>query len=118
MGERSSRVFGYGHLGGKSRKKFNVVFISLHFSGDCNLHLQIAVDNFSHEIKNFIESYVFKRVIELKGSISAEHGMEFTKGKYLNEIKTKEYATLMRNLKKTLDPNSILNPYKMFPALL
>lgn len=97
MGKKCLRVFGFGHL------------------GDCNIHLQIDVDEFSKDIKNYIEPYIFKRVMELKGSISAEHGMGFSKGKYLNDAKSGEYVLLMKCLKTMLDPNGILNPYKVFP---
>lgn len=50
----------------------------------------------------------------MKGSISSEHGIGFLKTKYLSMIKDPNTIELMRSLKKTLDPNGILNPYKIF----
>ncbi|XP_044753905.1 D-2-hydroxyglutarate dehydrogenase, mitochondrial-like [Coccinella septempunctata] len=95
MGEKSHRVFGFGHL------------------GDGNLHLQISVKEFSKEILDYIEPHIYKRVEELKGSISAEHGIGFLKRKYLPMIKSSVNISTMRNLKNLMDPKGILNPYKV-----
>ncbi|XP_017774334.1 PREDICTED: D-2-hydroxyglutarate dehydrogenase, mitochondrial-like [Nicrophorus vespilloides] len=89
------KVFGFGHL------------------GDGNLHIQVAVDKYTHEIKDFIEDYMYSRVVELKGSISAEHGIGFAKIKYLEKIKDKNALIFMRQMKRLMDPNGILNPYKL-----
>lgn len=84
--------------------------------GDSNLHLQIVMKEYRNELKDHVEPYIFKRTAELKGSISAEHGMGFMKGKYLHLAKPPGTVALMRELKKLLDPNGILNPYKIFPS--
>ncbi|KAJ8954511.1 hypothetical protein NQ318_000742 [Aromia moschata] len=97
MGSRCERVFGYGHL------------------GDGNLHLQIQMKEYSKELKELAEPYIYKRTAELKGSISAEHGMGFMKRRYLDLAKPPSSVSLMRDLKKLFDPNGILNPYKVFP---
>jgi D-lactate dehydrogenase (cytochrome) len=47
------------------------------------------------------------------GSISAEHGVGVMKRDILPEYKDPVALDLMRTLKKTLDPNSILNPGKV-----
>ncbi|KAK9869548.1 hypothetical protein WA026_003302 [Henosepilachna vigintioctopunctata] len=95
LGNRSHRVFGFGHL------------------GDGNLHLQISLKEFSQEMINYIEPYLYKRVKELKGSISAEHGIGFLKKQYLPMVQSNVNVALMRDMKKLLDPNCILNPYKV-----
>ncbi|KAF5277754.1 hypothetical protein FQR65_LT03734 [Abscondita terminalis] len=97
IGSRASRVFGFGHL------------------GDGNLHLQVSTTEFTKPLKNHIESFLYKRVKELNGSISAEHGMGFLKAPYLDVVNHKSAVSLMKNLKKLMDPNGILNPYKVFP---
>lgn len=113
MEEKATRVFAYGHLG-KIKYKINKKYIFF-LIGDGNVHLQITMDHLDAEIKSYLEPYIYKRVLELKGSISAEHGMGFTKGKYLDIVKTPQYSTIMKTLKQQLDPNGILNPYKVFP---
>ena len=52
-------------------------------------------------------------VARLNGSISAEHGIGFLKRDALPEVKDKVALELMRALKRTLDPNNILNPGKV-----
>ncbi|CAH0557516.1 unnamed protein product [Brassicogethes aeneus] len=97
MGNKAKRVFGYGHL------------------GDANLHLQVAVNTYSQETRELLEPFLFERVRELNGSISAEHGMGFLKGKYLGLARPSSSLGLMKRLKRMFDPNGILNPYKVFP---
>jgi FAD/FMN-containing dehydrogenase len=52
-------------------------------------------------------------VTKLSGSISAEHGIGQLKRDLLPEVKDKVALDLMRALKRTLDPNNILNPGKV-----
>lgn len=82
--------------------------------GDGNLHLQISVKEFDRDVVDYIEPHIFNRVKEMKGSISSEHGIGFLKAKYLPMIKDPSAVQLMRHLKASLDPNGILNPYKIF----
>nr|CAH7759828.1 unnamed protein product [Callosobruchus chinensis] len=97
MGGLARKVFGFGHL------------------GDGNLHLQIEVEELNKEIKERVEPHIFERVKQMKGSISAEHGMGFLKANYLNLANPAGRVAMMRNLKNMLDPKGILNPYKVFP---
>jgi D-2-hydroxyglutarate dehydrogenase len=53
-----------------------------------------------------------------RGSISAEHGIGSMKAEYMHLSKTDPSIALMRALKATMDPNSILNPNKVLPQLL
>lgn len=87
----------------------------MYFQGDGNLHLQVEFKEYSQEIKSFIEPYIFEQVKAFNGSISAEHGMGFLKAQYLNLTRSPNTIRLMQDIKKLLDPNGILNPYKMFP---
>jgi D-lactate dehydrogenase (cytochrome) len=52
-------------------------------------------------------------VAALGGSISAEHGIGYLKRDVLPDVKDKVALDLMRALKRTLDPNNILNPGKV-----
>ena len=47
------------------------------------------------------------------GSISAEHGVGVMKRDLLPQVKDPVALELMRTLKRTLDPNNILNPGKV-----
>lgn len=89
-------VVGYGHM------------------GDGNLHLNISAPGYSKDVAQVLEPWVYERVSSMEGSISAEHGIGFMKAEALSTTKDKTALELMQELKETLDPNRILNPYKIF----
>jgi D-lactate dehydrogenase (cytochrome) len=60
-----------------------------------------------------VNRVVFAVVKKYNGSISAEHGVGVMKREILPEYKDPVALELMRNLKKMLDPNGILNPGKV-----
>jgi D-2-hydroxyglutarate dehydrogenase len=99
VGDLASIVCGYGHI------------------GDSNLHLNVACPEFTQEIYQRIEPFVYEYTSELRGSISAEHGIGFLKPKYLKYSKQPEALALMQQVKQMMDPNGILNPYKTLPQL-
>ena len=76
--------------------------------GDGNLHLVFTVDR--KEDKKTIYDVVYRQVGAYNGSISAEHGIGMMKRSYLHQSRSAEEIALMKLLKKTLDPNNILNP--------
>ena len=76
--------------------------------GDCNLHLVFTVQR--KEDKSTIYDVVYKHVGAHNGSVSAEHGIGTMKRAYLHQSRSAEEIGLMKLLKKTLDPNNILNP--------
>ena len=45
--------------------------------------------------------------------MSAEHGIGFKKTKFLHYSKDASAISLMKEIKKLMDPNGILNPYKV-----
>ena len=52
-------------------------------------------------------------VIDMGGSISAEHGIGVMKRADLARVKSEVEMDLMRRIKAALDPKSILNPGKV-----
>lgn len=54
-------------------------------------------------------------VMDMGGSISAEHGIGILKRDLLPGVKSETELDLMRSVKQALDPNGILNPGKMLP---
>lgn len=87
-------------------------------AGDGNIHVNIMVDrNDPAELARArqAERTLFERVVALEGSITGEHGIGFSKAKYLGiELSDAEIA-LMKRIKRAFDPNGILNPGKIFP---
>jgi FAD/FMN-containing dehydrogenase len=60
-----------------------------------------------------VNAVVFDIVMKLGGSISAEHGVGVMKRDKLPKYKDPVALDLMRTIKRTLDPNNILNPGKV-----
>ena len=56
---------------------------------------------------------MFAVVAKHGGSISAEHGIGVMKRDLLPKVKDPVALSLMRTLKRTLDPKGILNPGKV-----
>ena len=88
--------------------------------GDGNIHVNILVDPADAEAMQRAERaerQLFEEVIALEGSISGEHGIGFSKAKFLGLELSSETIALMRRLKHAFDPNGILNPGKIFPEV-
>ncbi|XP_011701190.1 PREDICTED: D-2-hydroxyglutarate dehydrogenase, mitochondrial isoform X2 [Wasmannia auropunctata] len=94
---RIVRIGGYGHL------------------GDGNIHIQVSIPEYYEDIAAQIEPFIFEYVSQCQGSISAEHGIGFKKTKYLHLSRSSSEIEMMYDLKKMMDPNWILNPYKVLP---
>ena len=95
------RVINYGHL------------------GDGNLHYNIAGPS-SQETYDFFTKYskeiqavVYKEVEKYNGSISAEHGVGQQKVDYLPSHRGDVAVSVMKSIKKALDPHSLMNPGKV-----
>ena len=85
--------------------------------GDGNIHPQVALDlNDDVQFKNFqsAKSEIYKLVVDLGGTISAEHGIGIEKIDYFEELIGNSVVDKMRELKQLFDPNNILNPNKIF----
>ena len=54
-----------------------------------------------------------KLVVDVGGSISAEHGVGVTKRSYMDLQKSEPVLDTLKAIKKSLDPNHILNPKKV-----
>ena len=63
-------------------------------------------------IRKFSDKLVSKS-LELGGTITGEHGIGLNKKDYLS-LEHKDSLPLMKALKKTIDPNNIMNPGKIF----
>ncbi len=87
-------------------------------AGDGNIHVNIMYDKRVPEEVEKLDKVIrelFRRVIEMQGTLSGEHGIGLTKAPYLEMELSKEAVQLMIRLKKAFDPKDILNPGKIFP---
>jgi glycolate oxidase subunit GlcD len=87
--------------------------------GDGNLHINILrPENMTKELFvkecQKVDESIFQTVAKYDGSISAEHGVGLTKKPFLKYSRSLEEIELMRGIKKTFDPDNIINPGKIF----
>ncbi|MBN1962778.1 MAG: FAD-binding oxidoreductase [Deltaproteobacteria bacterium] len=87
--------------------------------GDGNLHInvmkpdELAIEEFQVNTAK-ADHHIFTLVQKHNGSISAEHGIGLLKKPYLTYTRTDTELSLLRSIKRTLDPLNILNPGKIF----
>ncbi len=84
-------------------------------AGDGNLHPQILYDEYNPstvEKMEKVEEAIFHLAISLKGTLTGEHGIGLSKANYMTLEHDPVEMALMRQIKKTLDPNNIMNPGK------
>ncbi len=85
--------------------------------GDGNLHPTFLTDERNKEEMHRVEEAfveIFDEAIRLGGTITGEHGIGVAKKSFLPKFAGDVQMRLMRDLRRTLDPNGVLNPGKMF----
>jgi glycolate oxidase len=87
-------------------------------AGDGNLHIRIKKEgtpnSYGNEEMEEILRKLFVLVESMGGTISGEHGVGLIQKKYMDIVAPKPNMMLMRGIKKTFDPNNILNAGKIF----
>jgi len=99
-----------------SRKRLRIV--NFGHAGDGNVHVNLMISGTDREERRRAEEAVaeiFRRTVELGGTISGEHGIGIAKAPYLEMEVGPLGISVMRRLKACFDPNGILNPGKIFP---
>jgi len=84
--------------------------------GDGNFHIMMPYDpdnkNAYKKIKQFNDVLIDKS-LELDGTITGEHGIGLHKKSYLLK-EHPDNVPIMKSIKRTIDPNNIMNPGKIF----
>jgi FAD/FMN-containing dehydrogenase len=88
------QVFAFGHV------------------GDGNIHLNVGPAALVRE-RAAVNRIVYDVVVELGGSISAEHGLGQLKREEIRSHKSPLELELMRRIKQALDPRGLMNPGKV-----
>jgi FAD/FMN-containing dehydrogenase len=83
--------------------------------GDGNVHLFVHPATAGDDLHAQSDEDVYAPLRSIGGSISAEHGIGVEKRGHLGISRSPQEIDLMRLLKRTLDPNGILNPGKVLP---
>lgn len=79
--------------------------------GDGNLHLNVTGVGQHNEA---VDDAVLGLVVDMSGSISAEHGIGTAKAKYLRWQRSAAEIETMRAIRHALDPDRIMNPAVLF----
>ncbi|PYH92690.1 oxidoreductase, FAD-binding protein [Aspergillus ellipticus CBS 707.79] len=85
--------------------------------GDGNFHASILYDRTDPEERARVEKVVYDmvdRALEMEGSCTGEHGVGLGKKSSLKKELGPATIEIMRSFKKSLDPNWLLNPGKIF----
>lgn len=98
-------------------EKFQLRIGTFGHMGDGNLHPTFLTDERNSAEMHRIEqafTEIFEETIRLGGTITGEHGIGLSKKGFLPKFAGETQMRLMRDLRRVLDPNGILNPGKMF----
>ena len=97
-------------------KKFGVRAPMVGHLGDGNFHVVLPFDPAKKEMYKQIRAFndsLIKKALELNGTITGEHGVGLHKKEYLLD-EHPDNIPVMKSIKRTIDPNNIMNPGKIF----
>ena len=97
-------------------KEFGVRAPMVGHMGDGNFHVVLPYDPAKKEMYKQLRAFngtLIRKALELEGTITGEHGVGLHKKEYLLE-QHPDSIPVMKSIKKTLDPNNIMNPGKIF----
>jgi glycolate oxidase len=87
-----------------------------HF-GDGNLHPTFLTNERDADEMHRVElamREIFDHALALGGTITGEHGVGLAKKKFLRQQLGDASYALLKSIKRTLDPDNLLNPGKIF----
>ena len=95
----------------------NVRIVNFGHAGDGNIHVNIMISGADADETRRAEeavSEVFRKTVEMGGTISGEHGVGISKAPFFEMEVGPLGVAVMKRLKECFDPNGILNPGKIF----
>ena len=95
--------------------KYNLKIPCFGHAGDGNVHVNVMTTSNKEGIDIGYKCIdeILKLVLSLDGTLSGEHGIGISKGKFMKLAFSLEEMNLFRRIKYAFDPNNILNPGKM-----
>ena len=98
-------------------EKYNLEVCMVGHVGDGSVHPQIPIDYRDEDEYRRLKkakSEIYDLTSKLGGILSGEHGIGSLKRDYIHLVVNPLALEYMRTIKKTFDPDNILNPYKIF----
>lgn len=99
----------------KLEKKFGIPVACFGHAGDGNIHVNLMIDASQPALMRKADralDAVFRRVLQLGGVITGEHGIGLAKKPWWKLATTPEVRALHQSIKDALDPHGLLNPGK------
>jgi len=100
--------------------RFDLPVATFGHAGDGNLHVNLLCDEdhtadpVRRRIDGALEA-LFRDTLELRGTLSGEHGIGLAKKKYMPLEQSASLIEWQKRLKRLWDPADLLNPGKIFP---
>ena len=101
-------------------KKYNLAVANGFHAGDGNLHPLILFDGSKKEELKKTEEFgseILKACVKMGGALTGEHGVGIEKRELMCEAFNDKDIQQQLTIKVALDPNSLLNPGKVYPIL-
>ena len=102
----------------KISEKYGFETVCYGHAGDGNLHVNILKNDLADELWEKVLPIAIRQIFDLckkyGGTISGEHGIGLVQKPYLDIVFSEAQFEIMRGIKRSFDPNLILNPGKIF----
>ncbi|CAA6813443.1 MAG: (S)-2-hydroxy-acid oxidase (EC [uncultured Sulfurovum sp.] len=82
-------------------------------AGDGNIHVNVMIDISQLDEGHKCIEEIFQLVVDMGGTLSGEHGIGTSKAPFMGIAFNEQEIQLFKDIKKSFDPNNILNPGKM-----
>ena len=94
--------------------RHGLLIVNFGHAGDGNIHTNIMIEERERAAAELAVREILETAVRLDGSISGEHGIGMCKSAYLPLEVGKDALAVMKRIKQALDPNTVLNPGKIF----
>ncbi len=99
------------------QEETGITIVVLGHAGDGNLHPAILTDEEDAEHLARAQDTmhrIFDAALEMGGVVSGEHGVGLEKRQFMTKAVSPRVLNIMKDIKKLLDPNEIMNPGKIW----
>jgi len=92
-----------------------VMIAAFGHAGDGNLHVNLLFEEGDEERAQRVRETALRKVLELWGTLSGEHGVGYTKRPYVLWELDPLQLEMMKGIKRLFDPKGLLNPQIKLP---
>ncbi|MCS7199812.1 MAG: FAD-binding protein [Caldimicrobium sp.] len=96
-------------------KETGVLIAAYGHAGDGNFHVNLIFDEEHEKVALQVREAILRKVLDLAGTLSGEHGVGFTKRSFVVWELNDFQLEIMRKIKALFDPKGLLNPNIKLP---